>query len=85
MLIALAAIIHLLALPLWQITTLAWLMIFFTWTSMLAMIIAAASGERGLGWNGSKTNRLVYLLYALGTIAVFPACVLLIVGLLEVL
>lgn len=84
-LLALAAIIHLLALPLWQLSTLVWLVIFFTWTSMLAMIIAAVSGERGLRCNGSNTNKLVYILYVLGTIAIFPACSLLIFGLLNAL
>jgi len=85
MLIALAAIIHLPVLSLWQLSTFVWLIIFFTWTSMLAMIIAAFSGERGLRLEGSHTNKLVYILYGLGTLAVFPACLLLIVGLLNAL
>ncbi|MGD8999658.1 MAG: hypothetical protein PVF75_04520 [Granulosicoccaceae bacterium] len=85
MLIALAAIIHLPDLPLWQLSILAWLMIFFTWTSVLAMLIAAASGERGLRYNGSNANKLVYVLYGVGTIAIFPACLLLIYGLFKVL
>ena len=83
MLIALAAIISLPALPSWQLSTFVWLMLFFVWTSMLAMIIAAVSGERGLRYDGSVTNELVYVLYAVGTVAVFPACLLLIVGLLK--
>lgn len=81
MLIALAAIISIPALPLWQLSAMAWLMIFFVWTSMLAMIIAAISGERGLSFEGTGTNKVVYLLYAAGTITVFPACLLLIYGL----
>ena len=85
LLIALAAIIHLLALPFWQLSTLVWLMIFFTWTSMLAMIMVAVSGERGFGWFGSKSNKLIYVLYVLGAIAVFPACFLLIFGLFNAL
>lgn len=56
MLIALAAIVRLPALPLWEISLVAWLLIFFTWTSVFAMLIAAASGQRGLGFNGSHTN-----------------------------
>lgn len=52
---------------------------------MGAMIIAAASGERGLGWNGSSTNRLVYGLYLVGAVAVFPAAFLLVAGLLRAL
>lgn len=85
MLIALAAIIHLPVLPLWQLSTLVWLIIFFTWTSTLAMIIAAASGERGLRLSGSVTNKVVYVLYGVGVIAVFPAFLLLIFGLLNAL
>jgi hypothetical protein len=52
---------------------------------MLAMIIAAVSGERGLRCNGSNTNKPVYILYAPGTIAIFPACSLLVFGLLKAL
>lgn len=85
MLIALAAIIQLPVLPLWQLSTATWLIIFFTWTSVLAMLIAAVSGERGLRCSGSNTNKLVYILYALGTVAIFPACSLLIFGLLNAL
>ena len=46
MLMALAAIIHLPALPAWQLATIAGLIIFFAWTSMLAMLIAAATATR---------------------------------------
>ena len=85
MLIALGAIIRLPVLPFWKLSTMAWLLVFFTWTSMLAMIVRAVTGERGLGFNGSATNRLVFVLYAAGTIAVFPGCILLIHGLLRAL
>jgi len=85
MLIALAAIIHLPVLPAWQLATTVWLIIFFVWTSMLAMIIAAISGDRGLGLSGSIANKLVYVLYGLGTIAIFPGCLLLILGLFKAL
>jgi hypothetical protein len=85
LLIALAAAIHLTALPLWQVSVFVWLIVFFAWTSTLAMIIAAASGERGLGWRGSSINRLVYGLYFVGTVAVFPAAGILIVGLVRAL
>lgn len=85
MLIALAAIIDIPVLPSWQLSAMVWLMIFFVWTSMLAMVIAAATGERGLGLSGSFTNKLVYGLYAVGTVAVFPACMLLIIGLIRAL
>lgn len=85
LLIALAAIIHLPNLPSWQLSTAVWLVLFFTWTSMLAMILVALSGERGFGWFGSNTNRFIYVLYLLGAIAVFPACLLLIIGLINAL
>ena len=65
--------------------TIAGLIIFFAWTSMLAMLIAAATGERGLRCSGTLANRLVYLLYGVGTVAVFPAFLWLIAGLLRAL
>jgi hypothetical protein len=85
LLIALAATVRLPALTLGQLSAVAWLLIFFTWTSVLAMVIAAASGERGLGFRGSKINKLVFLLYLVGTVAVFPATGALIFGLLKAL
>ena len=85
MLIALAAIIHLPVLPPWQLSALAWLMIFFAWASTLAMLIAAISGERGFSLSGSSTNKLIFILYGLGVVTVFPACFLLIFGLLKAL
>ncbi|HVG70997.1 MAG TPA: hypothetical protein VM819_08800 [Vicinamibacterales bacterium] len=85
MLMALAAIVRLPALPLRELSLVAWLLIFFTWTSVFAMVIAAASGQRGLGFRGSITNKLVFVLYLVGGVAVFPACVALIAGLLRAL
>ena len=85
MLIALTAIIDIPDLPLWQLSTLVWLIIFFAWTSTLAMILAAVSGERGFVFYGSNINKLIFVLYALGSIAVFPAFLWLIFGLLNAL
>ena len=85
MLMALAAIAPLPALPLWELALVAWLLIFFSWTSLLAMIIAAASGERGLSFRGTATNKLVFVLYLLGALAVFPAAGALIAGLFRAL
>jgi hypothetical protein len=59
LLIALAAIVRLPALPLWELSLVAWAIIFFSRTSVFAMVIAAASGQRGLGFRGSPTNKLV--------------------------
>ena len=85
LLIALAGVIRLPALPLAQLSAFVWLIIFFVWTSTFAMLIAAASGDRGLRFDGSAANRLVYALYAVGTAAVVPACALLMYGLLKAL
>ena len=83
MLLALAAIIDYPALPLWQSASIAWLVIFFVWTSMFAMGIRALCGERGLRLTGSVANKAVYLLYALVTVAIFPAFAWLIYGLVR--
>ncbi len=85
MLIALAAIVQFPALPLWELSAAAWLLIFFSWTSVFAMLIAAASGERGLRFRGSATSRLIFGLYLAGGVAVFPAAIVLSVGLLRAL
>ena len=85
MLIALAAIIDIPVLPDWLLSVAVWLTIFFVWTSVFAMIIVAVTGERGFGWFGPNTNKLAYSLYVSGTIAVFPAFLLLIYGLLNAL
>jgi len=77
LLIALAGMVRLLVLPPWQLAALVWLMVFFVWTSVFAMFIVATSGERGFGWNGSIANKLAYILYVVGTVAVFPAVFLL--------
>jgi len=81
MLFALAATIHLPALPAWLTWILAWLVILFAWASTLAMIITAVTGERGFGWSGTVTNRLTFGLYVIGTVAVFPAFLVLMIGL----
>lgn len=81
MLLALAALIQYPVLTESLASIAVWLIIFFVWTSMLAMGIRAISGERGLRFSGSFANRTVYLSYALGTLAVFPGFALLIFGL----
>ena len=85
MLLALAALIQYPVLPFWLASTAAWLIVFFVWTSMLAMGIRAIWGYRGLRLEGSFANRLVYVFYALGTVTVFPGFALLIYGLIQAL
>jgi hypothetical protein len=83
LLIALAGVLRWVALPQSQLLVFVGLMLFFVWTSTAAMVIAAVTGARGLGWNGPFVNMLVYVLYIVGAVAVFPATALLIVGLLR--
>lgn len=85
MLLALAAIIEYPVLAMGLLSTTAWLFIIFTWTSMAAMTIRAVTGERGLRCQGSIANKLVYIFYAVATVAIFPAIALLIYGLLKAL
>ena len=85
MLLALAAIIEYPVLQDWQLSTTAWLFIIFAWTSMAAMTIRAVTGERGLRDRGTLVNKLVYIFYAVATVAIFPAIALLIYGLLMAL
>lgn len=85
MLLALAALLEYPSLTLIQLQVACWLVLVFVWTSMGAMGIRALSGARGLRLEGRLTNRLVYLLYAVGTVAIFPGCGLLIFGLYSAL
>jgi hypothetical protein len=85
MLLALAALIEQPALTPETASLAAWLIIFFVWTSMLAMGTRAISGDRGLRLEGSLPNRLVYISYGLGTLTVFPGFAILIYGLLKAL
>ena len=85
LLLALAGALRWIALPAWQLTLFVWLMIFFVWTSVLAMLIVAATGQHGFGWRGPVSNKVAFGLYAVGTVAVFPAAFLLIAGLINAL
>lgn len=85
LLIALAGVITLVDLESWQIATAVWFVIYFVWTSTLAMLIRAYSRETGFRFKGSRTNRLVYVLYASGALVLFPGLLLLAVGFLKAL
>lgn len=84
-LIALASVIRLPALPEWRAVTAAWLIIFFTWASLLAMIIRAFTGERGFRFGGTRANVVIHALYWLGAVALFPACGILLAGMIRAL
>jgi hypothetical protein len=81
LLIALAAIISLPDLPFWQTQMAAWFIIYFAWTSTLAMLIRAISGETGFRLSGSTTNKFVFVLYATGAVVLFPGLFVLAIGL----
>ena len=81
LLLALAALVEYPALTYGQMQAACWLVLVFVWTSMGAMAIRAVGGGRGLRLEGTLTNRAVYLLYAIGTVAIFAGCLLLIFGL----
>lgn len=71
MLLALAATINLAVLSEPQLWASAILIIFFVWTSVLAMLIRAISGDPGFDYSGNTANKAIFLLYASGTVTVF--------------
>ena len=81
MLLGIAAIIHLPELSPSTMWMACWLIIIFVWTSMAAMLIRAITGTDGFGYSGSTANRITFLLYGVGTAAVFPGMLILIYGL----
>ena len=85
LLIALAAVVALVDLKSWQVAAAAWFVIYFAWTSTLAMLIRAHSRETGFRFAGSNTNKFVYVLYASGAFVLFPGLLLLAVGLVRAL
>lgn len=82
LLIAMAATIHMPALPDWQSWWVASLITLFVWTSILAMLVRGLTGELGFGFSGSAANKLAFSLYAIGTVAVFIGFGWLVYGLL---
>ena len=81
LLIALAGVIDLVDLKSWLIATAVCFVIYFAWTSTLAMLIRAYSRETGFRFAGSKTNKFVYVLYASGALVLFPGLLMLAMGL----
>ena len=85
MLIALAAVIDRVSLPPFQLALAVWLIIYFVWTSTLAMLIRAFTDQPGFHWRGSIVNKSVFALYASGTLTLFPGMIMLILGLIKTL
>jgi len=52
--------------------TAAWFIIFFAWTSTLAMLLRAITGEAGFGYSGSIANKVTFVLYASAQRLYFP-------------
>ena len=71
MLIALAAVIDKVSLSPFQLALGVWLIIYFVWTSTLAMLIRAFTEQPGFHWRGSFTNKSVFALYASGALTLF--------------
>ena len=53
----------------------------FAWISTLAMLIRAISGEIGLGFTGSTTKILVFVLYGAAAVVLLPGLLVLVIGL----
>jgi len=82
-LMALAGILPLVGLPAPQQALLVRLLLFFAWSSTAAMVLGAVMGVRGQRWDAPAANKVMYLVYVAGAVAVFPAMALLIAGLLR--
>ena len=80
---ALAGILPLVGLPAPQEALLVRLLLFFAWSSTAAMVMGAVMGVRGQRWDAPAANKVMYLVYVAGAVAVFPAMALLIAGLLR--
>jgi hypothetical protein len=83
MLLAIPSALPHLALPRWGLALLAWTLIAGTYALVIGMVVAAATGQRGLSAGGSAANRLVNLLYAAGTVASLAGCGLMLLGLIR--
>jgi hypothetical protein len=81
MLLAAAGVLRFVALPPWGLLLFAGLVVGGTYTLVAGMVVAAWTGDRGLGGGGSRANRVVHLLYLVGTVATLAGNGLLILGL----
>jgi hypothetical protein len=85
LLIALAATVDLAGLSDRATALVAALIVFFVWTSVLAMFVRALTGETGFEFRGPLANRLIFLLYAAGAVTVFLGFGIWAAGLLDAL
>ena len=75
MLIALGPAIAQLALPAWEAGLIAWSLIIGVEAFVLAMVLAAFSGQRGLSRKGGATQKTVWAFYMLGSTLTLMGCV----------
>ncbi|MFO0845812.1 MAG: hypothetical protein U0797_26090 [Gemmataceae bacterium] len=80
MLLSLAALLPLAALPTWAVALTVWALVGGTYLFVLGMVVAAVTGERGLERGGSRANRWVNRLYRAGTVASLLGGGLLVIG-----
>ncbi len=85
MLLALAATIRLPVLPESHLWWLSALIVFFTWASVLAMLLRALTGQKGFDPAGPLSNRVVFGLYGSGALALFVGLLWFIIGLFRAL
>jgi hypothetical protein len=81
MLLAVAGILKLVALPPWAVTLLIALLIAGTYLLVIGMVIGALTGDRGINAGGSPWNRTVHWLYGIGTVLALGGAILLLAGL----
>ena len=85
MLIVFSSLIPILVLPQWAMMLFAWSIIFGTWIFLIALIIAAMSGERGLKSSGSRINRGLFFSFIAGALLTYIGCSILLAGLIRAL
>ncbi len=80
-LMAAAGILPFVGLAPGQLRLMVSLLLFFAWSSTAAMVVGAVMNVRGQRWEAPAANRVMYLVYVAGAVAVFPAMALMIAGL----
>ena len=80
LLLAVAGVADRLALSGRAVTILAWSLIVTAWGNVVAAVIGATLGVRGLAPGGSPGNTLVYMLFMIAVVGVLVALVLVVIG-----
>ena len=80
LLLAVAGVADRLALSGRAVTILAWSLIVTAWGNVVAAVIGATLGVRGLAPGGSSGNTLVYVLFMIAVVGVLVALVLVVTG-----